>query len=371
MGNGLRTLATFLFIVPVCACSGTLTGGPVYDAGGASEAGPVDGHGLTDAPGFFDAGSGMDSVENPKGDAAAVPDVPSSPDVSPGIDIKVPDTAPSCPKGAVLYKGKCARKLRVLSYNVAAYMYQLKNKNKPLYGDPEPVLQKLAAMIKQQGVHLVGLQEVENNATWHKSVHMHNRLLSILTTIGYPMHGKFQKRFDAHGGKFGISLLSKFPIVGYTVHKVASQVYLQSAGVQFNGEPIRFYNYHPFPGTGACVATQGAAFKSAISAHLNHTSFVAGDFNFTRAATCYKTMTTTHVDTCTAAGGGSCLSTVDLSIRTDIKAKSLGIDYVFARFSGAKKTKWQVAKVHADQNANKGQVMSDHFPVFAEFVRYE
>lgn len=109
----------------------------------------------------------------------------------------------------------------------------------------------------------------------------------------------------------------------------------------------------------------------AITTLLGRTSVVTGDFNFSRTASCYSAMTATHIDTCSAAGGGSCLSTVDMTIRTDISAPSLGIDYVFARFAGADSARWSVHSADSDHTINSGVVMSDHFPVIAELVRFE
>jgi endonuclease/exonuclease/phosphatase family metal-dependent hydrolase len=261
----------------------------------------------------------------------------------------------------------------VMSYNVAGAMC-----GNPIPGggclfvDPTPQMTRLAAMIREQQVDVVGLQEVERWVPRHLGKDMLALLLAELDRLGYPMEARWVPVYTGFGGEHGQATLSRYPITHHTLHDLGCDEWgycmrADVAELSVAGETVRVVNYHPVP-TNAC-AWVTPPYVNVIRRYLDGTAFLVGDFNLGRASACFADLTATHVDSCAAGGDPSCSCTVDYAIRTDITTPCGAIDFVFHRFAGSGAARWQLASAAVDPAANQVVAISDHFPVLARFAR--
>ena len=91
----------------------------------------------------------------------------------------------------MLFDGYAQTTLKVMSFNIHA--------------GADASLEQLASFIKKQNPDVVALQEVDYYTTRSKGVDM---LLELSYLTG--MHGMFFPAIDAHGGKYGNAILSKY-----------------------------------------------------------------------------------------------------------------------------------------------------------------
>ena len=122
-------------------------------------------------------------------------------------------------------------KVRCASYNI----YHAGN-NKDL--------KKIAANITNNGIEIVGLQEVDNNTSRSGKV---NQVKKLGELTGYQYY-HFFKAIDHDGGQYGTAILSKYPIIESNKINLYSgsgeQRVLGHCVIDVNGEEINFFVTH-------------------------------------------------------------------------------------------------------------------------------
>ena len=139
-------------------------------------------------------------------------------------------------------------------------------------------LTKMANVIKNAGLDIVGFQEVDNK-TKRTNYSEQIKVLSQKTGLKYY---KFFKAFDFNGGGFGVAILSRYPIVDSDITYLPSgnceQRILARAGIRVNNEIINFFVTHlSYNGEGISRANQFTTIANKISKYNN--VILTGDFN--------------------------------------------------------------------------------------------
>jgi endonuclease/exonuclease/phosphatase family metal-dependent hydrolase len=250
--------------------------------------------------------------------------------------------------------------LTVITYNIASAM-------PGVYGYPDAMLQKLAEFIALHRADLVGLQEVDIGTDSHGGADMPAMLLADLAAIGYPMQGQFTSRYNWDGGQFGIMALSTRPLLDFGEQQVVSNVMVQWFGTELCSGYVRLFNYHPFPGDGACEATD-PYYVDIIGQYSAEMSILTGDFNTWPGTSCYNAVTQTHDDVCVEAWEPSCDNTVDIGWHPG--HPEIRIDHVFYwgeavdTFPGP----WRAIWAFSDHDINDSLDISDHYPLITRIV---
>ncbi len=355
-----RNLGIALCLLLLVACGDDDAPGD----GGLSDAGGEDAT-VRDA-GDLDANEPDAAMRDASTDAAmrdaTILDAGVDSEVRDAGDASIADASPDSTTDAEPDAG-ALEEITMLSFNIASAFCR----DGCFYTNPRPMLRYVAQLIVDEGVDVVGLQEIEVGTARHDSVDMLTFLLAELERRSYPMEGRFERRFDVDGGEFGQAVLSRYPIRGYVATRPPDadlQAVIQEFVVQPGEERVRIFNIHPSPGGRAC-RTIDPYLIDEYSAHPAQATFLLGDFNARPSTACYGAVTETHIDACLEGGDPSCVRTVDPIVRPDVP-NPLRIDYVFHRIPARSSVSFSEAYVLPDINAE--QNISDHLPVFATYT---
>lgn len=272
----------------------------------------------------------------------------------------------------------CKRIFKVLTYNIAGVVRDPENGTDPLWGDhPRRTLRKVADYIKDNDIDVVGLQELldDSDDDWYGDLDMFAFIRQRLNNIDYPMDARWQDKSTEpafRGGTLGIGLYSKHPFTAYTAHHLKTEGvgsdYLQEGLINYYGETLALFHdhMHTHKQNNIECYPDVPLFMDTINSRPNATNFLFGDFNTLRTHGCYEGISRTYEDGCLTYDNDTCLVSVMESFH-----EPHCIDYVFLKRSNDPSFKWSVSKVYSDPNANDDLVISDHRPVYAEYVRYE
>ena len=232
------------------------------------------------------------------------------------------------------------RKLRVMTYNIHVGVGM----------DKKLDLQRIADVINKERPDLVGLQEVDRGVerTQKKDEIVE---LAALTKMEYA----FAPNLDYQGGKYGVAILSRFPIRNvdhrmYQNKREAERRGMIRVEVKLDGKMVNFVTTHldyQFQDGRLFEAEQMLEFLRDIKGPL----IIVGDFNDEPIGTAYKLMLNKFDD----AWMDTKQPTTGFSYPADKPIKR--IDYIFVRRSDGVKVKktWVVETL-----------ASDHIPVVAE-----
>ena len=162
----------------------------------------------------------------------------------------------------------------VKSFNLKIGTYNIFHAEKAGYD-----LSKIANNIKNKGLEIVGLQEVDNNTRRNGRV---NQASGIASKLGY--NYKFFKAINHDGGEYGLAILSKYPIVSSELIKLSSglaeQRILAHAEINVNGTIVHFFVTHlSYDGEGG-GASRTTQFKEVANKFAKYENFILmGDFN--------------------------------------------------------------------------------------------
>jgi endonuclease/exonuclease/phosphatase family metal-dependent hydrolase len=232
------------------------------------------------------------------------------------------------------------RKIRVMTYNIHVGVGM----------DKKLDLQRIADVINRERPDLVGLQEVDRGVerTQRKDEIVE---LAQLTRMEYA----FAPNLDYQGGKYGVAILSRFPI-GRIDHRMyqnkreAERRGMIRVEVKIDGKTVNFVTTHldyQYQDGRLFEAEQMLEFLRDLKGPL----IIVGDFNDEPSGTTYKLM----LDQFDDAWLISRQTTNGLSYPADKPTKR--IDYAFVRKADGFKVKkaWVVETL-----------ASDHIPVVAE-----
>lgn len=234
---------------------------------------------------------------------------------------------------------KSRKSLRVMSYNIHVGVGM----------DKKLDLQRIADVIKQEKVDLVGLQEVDRGV---KRTEGKDEIAELAKMT--EMHFAFAHNLDYQGGQYGVAILSRYPITNidhrkYENKRVAERRGMLRAEVNLGGKTFNFVTTHldyQYADSRLFETEQLLSFLTAVKGPM----IVAGDFNDEPVGSSYKLMLGRFEDSWMRSGGKG----EGLSYPADKPVKR--IDYIFTA-PGSVKTKraWIV-----------NTLASDHLPLVAE-----
>jgi endonuclease/exonuclease/phosphatase family metal-dependent hydrolase len=246
-----------------------------------------------------------------------------------------------------------------------------------LYGDPTAVMDALAAAIVEFQADVFCATDLERNTARHSRRDMPALLAASLIARGYPMENRWHTRFGVDGGENGYVVFSRSPMEDYRVWDLPDAnpwmetMPVQSFQLTVGTDRLRFFNLHPAPGWDddgfyPCRSIDPAVFDI-VDDFASSSVFLLGDFNIPINLTpgyCYEDLVARYTDACVPERDSSCDSTVAVDI---VGGEPNTIDHIFFDFAGDTAHTWRLARTHVDQDANDEIVISDHYPVFAEF----
>ena len=151
-------------------------------------------------------------------------------------------------------------------------------------------LSKIAKNITDNGIDIVGFQEVDHFTRRNGNV---NQMAKLASLAGYPSTGRwFYPAIDHDGGQYGLGIMSRYPILKHDYIKLSSgtaeQRILAHAEIDVNGTIVHFFVTHlsyDGEGGGSSRAKQFNEIATKLSGYDNF--ILTGDFN-TRDLTEYK-----------------------------------------------------------------------------------
>ena len=148
------------------------------------------------------------------------------------------------------------------------------------HGGNNKDLKKIAANIVNNGIEIVGLQEVDNNTNRSGKVNQVKRLSEL---TGYKYY-YFFKAISHDGGEYGTAILSKYPIESSNKIKLSSgsaeQRVLGHCVINVNGEKINFFVTHLSYDGEEGGASRSKQFSEVAAELAKYDNFVlSGDFN--------------------------------------------------------------------------------------------
>lgn len=161
-----------------------------------------------------------------------------------------------------------------LTFNVRFASYNI------MHAGNNTDLKKIAANIKNNGIEIVGLQEVDNNTKRSGKVNQVKRLSEL---TGYKYY-KFFKAITHDGGEYGTAILSKYPIEESKKINLSSgsaeQRVLGYTKINVNGTMINFFVTHlSYDGEGG-GSSRSKQFSEIAAELAKYDNFVlSGDFN--------------------------------------------------------------------------------------------
>jgi endonuclease/exonuclease/phosphatase family metal-dependent hydrolase len=171
-------------------------------------------------------------------------------------------TAPSEPAAATTF--------RVISWNI--------HHGRGLDGQVD--LDRIAAVIREQGADLVALQEVDKGVarTAGRDLAAELAKLTSMTPV-------FSNNFHFQGGEYGNAILSRFPVIQstnlhYTMVRPGEQRGLLQVTVQVDGRELMFLNTHiDYRGDDAERWANVEEIEAVVAQHPGSAIILAGDFN--------------------------------------------------------------------------------------------
>ena len=229
--------------------------------------------------------------------------------------------------------------LRVMTYNIHVGFGMDKKLN----------LARIAEVIRNERPDLVGLQEVDRGVRRTSGIDEIAEL-ARLTQMEYA----FAPNLDYQGGKYGVAILSRFPILTFDHRRYASRREAERRGfirieVMVKGQKINFVTTHldyQFADSRLFEAEQLLKELAAIK----ETLIVAGDFNDEPEGTAYKLMLSFFRDAWNEAMSGAGNG---FTYPADNPVKR--IDYVFVGQGAAVKGA-----------AVRSTLASDHLPLIVD-----
>lgn len=144
----------------------------------------------------------------------------------------------------------------------------------------------LAGVIRSVGAEIVGLQEVDMNATRSGS---HDQVAELMEALGFE-YGEFVRSIDIKGGQYGTAVVSKYPITKKEVYPLylgpkSEQRMLGVFTVEVDGKTITFANTHLDFVSSETIRTQ----MREVNAILRDGDYIlTGDFNTTDMTQFYE-----------------------------------------------------------------------------------
>lgn len=233
-----------------------------------------------------------------------------------------------------------ARSLRVVSYNI----------KRGLGNDGRTDLDRTATVLKKLRPDFVGLQEVDEKTRRSGGK---DQTVELGRDLG--MHHAFAPFMDYDGGRYGLAVLSRFPIVKTTRVKLPTgnepRVAL-AAQVKFpDGESVTFVNLHfDWAKDDKFRFAQAMKLKKFLDG-LKTPYVLLGDFNDVPGSRTLKLLRRGTVEAKKPANDRLTFSSAKPSIE---------IDHIFA----APPARWTIGEVTVVDEP----VASDHRPVFAELL---
>lgn len=231
--------------------------------------------------------------------------------------------------------------MRVMTYNIHVGFGM----------DKKLDLRRISEVILNDQPDLVALQEVDRGVKRTNGVDQIAEL-ARLTRMDYA----FAPNFDFQGGKYGVAILSRYPIQAIDHRRYASKREAERRGllrveVIIKGRKINFVNTHLDYQFADARLFETEQLMKALGA-VEETLIVAGDFNDEPTGTSYKLMLSQFndawSDAMSGAGGG-------LTYPADKPVKR--IDYVFVgKRSG----------VSVKAAAVRSTLASDHLPLVVD-----
>jgi len=262
--------------------------------------------------------------------------------------------------------GKTGEQLKILNYNVRTHI-ELMNENADKW------LQKIVDAIVQFDPDIVGLVEVEEAIRGIDNIPA--EINRRLTEAGYKHYSKYEIRFNqvSVDGNFGMMLISKVPIKDYMGYRPQYVENVQATGkdliasftYETGGVRLRFFNYHPHPGSCSCESVP------LLIEHVQNSTdiglkIISGDFNQEITSPCLKELLAKYRNAGDESRDSTCKYTVDRVVLGNAPpAKGGAIDHIMINKDAPVKVK--VITVYSDHNANKEIPVSDHFPVYGIF----
>ena len=151
-------------------------------------------------------------------------------------------------------------------------------------------LSKIAKNITDNGIDIVGFQEVDHFTKRNGNV---NQMATLASLAGYPSNGRwFYPAIDHDGGEYGLGIMSRYPILKHDYIELSSgtaeQRILAHAEIDVNGTIVHFFVTHlsyDREGGGSSRAKQFNEIATKLAGYDNF--ILTGDFN-TRDLTEYK-----------------------------------------------------------------------------------
>lgn len=232
--------------------------------------------------------------------------------------------------------------LRVMTYNIHIGIGM----------DKKPDLQRISEVILRDKPDLVALQEVDRGVKRTKGIDQIAEL-ARLTRMNYA----FAPNLDFQGGKYGVAILSRYPILAIDHRRYASKREAERRGllrveVLVKGERINFVTTHlDYQFADARLFETEQLLKALES--VQGALIVTGDFNDEPTGMSYKLMLHGFTDAWSDAAQKE--GTDGLTFPADKPVKR--IDYVFVSKNKGVSAKWA---------AVRSTLASDHLPLVVD-----
>lgn len=218
--------------------------------------------------------------------------------------------------------------------------------------DKKPDLRRISEVILRDRPDLVALQEVDRGVRRTKGIDQIVEL-ARLTRMDYA----FAPNLDFQGGKYGVAILSRYPILTIDHRRYASRREAERRGllrveVLIKGRPLHFVTTHlDYQFADGRLFETEQLLKALAS--VEGALIVAGDFNDEPAGTSYQLMLSGFRDAWSDAvvreGGDGLTYPADKPVKR--------IDYVFVSRNSGVSAKWA---------AVRSTLASDHLPLVVD-----
>jgi endonuclease/exonuclease/phosphatase family metal-dependent hydrolase len=239
-------------------------------------------------------------------------------------------------------EAKAPSKFRVMSYNI--------HHGEGLDGKVD--LERIAALIKQEGADIVALQEVDKGVerTKRRDLPAELSVLTGMTCI-------FSNNYSFQGGEYGNAVLTRFPVKSWTnthykMLRPGEQRGILQLKLDVRGREVMFMNTHIDHRPDDSERLLNTETISQLFTNYSGTPIVlCGDFNDVPESRVYEKLAALFVDSWKAAGSGP-----GLTIPAESPKKR--IDYIWISRGGPiTPLRMWVPNSQA----------SDHLPIVAEF----
>jgi endonuclease/exonuclease/phosphatase family metal-dependent hydrolase len=235
---------------------------------------------------------------------------------------------------------RAKKTLRVMTYNIHVGVGM----------DKKLDLERIADIIENEHVELVGLQEVDR---FVKRTELRDEILELVKLTG--MEFAFAHNLDYQGGQYGVAILSRFPIQKIDHRKYENVREAERRGmlrveVKVDNRIVNFVTTHldyQYQDGRDFETQQMLKFLRNVKGPL----IVTGDFNDETSGGAYKLMLARFQDAWTAAPAG------DLGLSYPADKPTKRIDYIFTRTAD---------RIRVTKAWTVNSLASDHLPVVAD-----